>query len=472
MSKVRPKRGPRLSPSNTTPPVVFEPSAGTEETSSTDSTSTTSSCSSGSTSPSSVSTNFSAYTETFSESESYFNPLTKMFKHLPYSSDSGFGIMNPMYDDGSGGTTDAADDPSVSKSTIATSQSLPTLTSTVKNLQTPPAKTTSVCSSTDSNSAKNLPKISSVVTPPKLPIPPVKSTPSDPSKDKESSTDMKNNNSPSPEPARLASSELVTPPNTPHSDLSSPTEKEPKIGTQFMNPLDIYNDESNLPNPAKELGGPLYNILGYPVDLPNAKSPTVKNNRISPEDTKSKMYPFSSYPTPSILDSFTDSEKVIEHLAKLGNGVYKDGGKPKNGIQKSAPEDQDARKKSDDWVNLEDKDQHIVRCWNHSADKPNKKSKKHSKDEEKGKSKGVQFNESKSVRVVRRDKSKLTKKETEEDESKRDSLFADLELPMIDEDVDNKKSFSSTATTSSNPSFSSEGNYQDTSGKCFVGLSP
>ncbi|XP_064085314.1 uncharacterized protein LOC135200635 [Macrobrachium nipponense] len=459
MSKVRPKRGPRLSPTEEAPPLVLEtPAAASNEenNSSTEYTSPTSSCSSG-TSLQSTSTNITAYSAS-SENDSYFNPLTNMFKQYPYSMDSGFGIMNPMFDDASE-VCRLPDIPLGAKPFIPASQSLPIMSSGYTDLLSPTQMTYSVCSSAGSERTKMSVRSPGISTPPNTPISPAL----DPSQGawvaRCNSSNIKCSNTTSPN--------LVTPPNTPLSNLLSPSKEDSDHSSQYS----TCSDRNDLYTPAMAVEGQLYNILGRPVDLPNKKSPVADSVRISPTDTESKLYPFPSYPSPSALDSFTDSEKVIKHLIKLGNGIY-DEGSQKGNIYGRSPELERTLPKSDDWINYQDKTQTVAPCWTQPSDKSkleNHLQREGDEDktrkqngttpQEKDAEKNSNLKSGSEKEQIRdpsptEEEVKSPEEGDEDGANKRDSLFADLEVPMIDEDTDNGMLDTPTASVSDRSSSS------------------
>ncbi|XP_068203838.1 uncharacterized protein [Palaemon carinicauda] len=463
MSKVRPKRGPRLSPTETAPPLVLETvQAAAEETnSSTEYTSPTSSHSSGAILHSS-STDFTAYSAS-PEGDSHISPTTKMFKHFPYSSDSGFGIMNPMFDDASE-MRRLPDIPQSINPFIPASQSLPIMPSSCSGLISPSQMTNSICSSAGSRKTRASARTPTISTPPNTPISPILEASQGAWIDRSNPSNVKHSNATSPN--------LATPPNTPLSNPLSPSSEN--IGySSHSSHHSINSDTSDLYTPALAAEGQLYNILGYPVDLPNKKSPTAKNVRISPTDPGYKLYPFPSYPSPPGLDSFTESEKVIKHLIKLGNGIY-DEGSGKKDSHRGPPEITGDLPKSGYWDGYGNQTQIVAPCWTHTEgksktenqlqrDDDNTKGQDAAKSQDTGQNGSLPTGSEKEqicdVSCTTKGDGSPKKGDEIDGENKRNSLFADLEVPMIDEEANNGNLDSPTAPVAN--SSSSSGNIGD-----------
>ncbi|KAK7076197.1 hypothetical protein SK128_017047 [Halocaridina rubra] len=465
MSKVRPKRGSKTSSSAVQP---ISLTSGTKELGSSEAHHKIHSSSS-----ETPSLSLSTTSTNFSYEESEILKVFTMFNHSkkkPFRSEEGFGTINPLYND--------ADElpapinlPSPIKPTIATSLSMPTMSSlstTTSGMPSARAETVPTYSRGSFSMTKSTtPNASTPVLPQSRVLSPGRS---------ESEMIKVPTSNP-------ASPDMPTPPNTPSSPPSSTDQSN--LQEQLNHPrTSITSDEVTPPiNPAMQGKGQLYNILGYPVDLPDIKPCHRNNSCISPEDTKTELYPFSKYPKPFIIDSLKDSEKIIRDLVNLGNGIYDDSEK---GNYQTSPV------KSEHWETLEDKEKTVTACWNHNLDRPKAEDQYHGKGDLTGKQDSNHANNMSQKKANPKketsdmqDKEILPNKRKSKNDSygkapqeqsksqrcqnglvenaatksatipvitihenQRDSLYSHLNIPMIDDDLDSRKPDSSTESSS------------------------
>ncbi|XP_064085363.1 uncharacterized protein LOC135200685 [Macrobrachium nipponense] len=377
---------------------------------------------------------------TSATSKKSFNPMATLFKNFPFHSDTGFGTMNPMYDESDGDLP--ADLPSPIKPTVATSQSLPTMP-----LNTPPsggptsqqASNGDVCSTVPSLTGSQIsPGTKDLIS--EMPPSPI-SQPQSPRRSKSESYEVPKSKEP-------ISHDFPTPPNTPFSHPPSPSDKkQPAKQTH----AELCDEPNYLYNPAMALRGQLYDILGYPVDAPNTPRPRKGSVHLSPDGTPKEAKPFPTYPANENIDSINGNGKKNSEDDNNNEENTKNQGEDKD--KKTPP---DASPKTEKLDKLEDPEDKVVACWNH-RDRPKVDEQLQKKDgnvnlRNKQAMGNTQPSARKSVLIIADSPEDKKPPKQEDGENKRRSLYEDLDVPMIDDEPEYRKTDTPDASLGSNRS--------------------
>ncbi|XP_066963110.1 uncharacterized protein [Macrobrachium rosenbergii] len=380
---------------------------------------------------------------TSAASKKSFNPMATLFKNFPFHSDTGFGTMNPMYDESDGELP--ADLPSPIKPTVATSQSLPTMP-----LDTPPsggpttqqASNGDVCSTVPSVTGSQIsPGTKDLIS--EMPPSPI-SQPQSPRRSKSESYEVPKSKEP-------ISHDFPTPPNTPFSHPPSPSDKKQPVKPTHA---ELCDEPNYLYNPAMALRGQLYDILGYPVDAPNTPRPRKGSVHLSPDGTPRESKPFPSYPANENTDSVNGNGKKNIEDDNNNEENIKNQGEDKD--KKTPP---DASPKSEKLDKLEDPEDKVTACWSH-RDRPKVDEQLQKKDgnvklrnkQDMGNTQPRDHSARKSVLIIADSPEDKKPPKQEDGESKRRSLYEDLDVPMIDDEPEYRKTDTPDASLGSNRS--------------------
>ncbi|XP_068203104.1 uncharacterized protein [Palaemon carinicauda] len=380
---------------------------------------------------------------TSAASKKSFNPMATLFKNFPFHSDTGFGTMNPMYDDSDGDVI--AELPSPLKPSVVTSKSLPTMP-----LNTPPSGGPSSQQSSKVDICSTVPSVTSsqishgtkelISEMPPSPI----SQPQSPRRSKSESYEVPKSKEP-------ISHDFPTPPNTPFSHPPSPSDKkQPVKETQ----AELCDEPNYMYNPAMALRGQLYDILGYPVDMPNTPRPRKGSVHLSPDGTPKESKPFPTYPANKNIDSINGNGNKNPEDDNNNEENNKNKGGDKD---KTTPSDADP--KSEKLDKLDDPEDKVVACWSHrdrpkvdeqlqKTDSDINQLNKRAMDNAPPKDKSAR----KSVLIIADSPEDKKPPKQEDGENKRRSLYEDLDVPMIDDEPEYRKTDTPMTSLSSNRS--------------------